>query len=168
MTINMDLQRYSEDRACATPEGLREKMLRELLPLVEGIQVQRNRVIVATYVRPNVSAGGIIFTQKNADEDRWQGKVGLVLKRGPVAFDYEEVREGMDRLAEIDPQATVDDARPVLEKRLHIPQVGDWVMCRNSETWEFALRVEPGKAVSCRVVADDSILAVVTDPSAIY
>lgn len=164
MTINMDLQRYSEDRACATPEGLREKMLRELLPLVEGIQVQRNRVIVATYVRPNVSAGGIIFTQKNADEDRWQGKVGLVLKRGPVAFDYDERAELMELAGDVHD----DVARAAAEAELHIPQVGDWVMCRNSETWEFALRVEPGKAVSCRVVADDSILAVVTDPSAIY
>lgn len=166
MTITMDLQRYSEDKACSTPEGLRQKMLAELLPLVEGIQVQRNRVIVATYVRPNVSAGGIIFTQKNADEDRWQGKVGLVLKRGPVAFDYAERAELMDKYTE---HGTHEDtARYEAEGELHIPQIGDWVMCRNSETWEFALRVEPGKAVSCRVVADDSILAVVSDPSAIY
>lgn len=166
MTITMDLQRYSEDKACATPEGLKAKMLAELLPLVEGIQVQRNRVIVATYVRPNVSAGGIIFTQKNADEDRWQGKVGLVLKRGPVAFDYEEVLEATQDNVDLD-MSTLE-ARADVERALGIPQVGDWVMCRNSETWEFALRVEPGKAVSCRVVADDSILAVVSDPSAVY
>lgn len=166
MTLRIDLQRYAEDKACATPEGLRARMLTELTPVVEGITVQRNKVLVATYVRPNVTAGGIIMTQKNADEDRWQGKVGLVLKRGPVAFDFEELREAMDDPAYAD--ISDAEARCAAEVRLGIPQIGQWVAYRNSETWEIGLRVEPGIAVSCRMVTDDSILAVVTDPAVIW
>lgn len=43
-------------------------------------------VLVATYVRPEKTAGGIIQTSKTRDEDNWQGKVGLVLKTGSDAF----------------------------------------------------------------------------------
>lgn len=158
MSVRIDLQRYSEDKDCATPDGLKVKMIAELMPKVEGIRVQRNRLIVATYVRPNVSAGGIILTQRHTDEDRWQGKIGLVLKIGPIAFDFDEVRElteaGLERFEAID--------------NLGIPQVGDWVVFRNSETWEFGLTVDAGKAASCRMISDDSIIAVVKDPSTIW
>lgn len=167
MTLRINLQRYTEDRECATPEGLKARMMRDLIPVVRGIQVQRNRVIVATYVRPNITRGGIIMTDKSADEDRWQGKAGLLLKRGPVAFEYDEVLEHVHNA----PVDTAEDvARYQAERDLGIPQIGDWVMFRNSETWEIGLCVDPatGEAVSARVVADDSILAVVNDPSAIF
>lgn len=58
-----------------------------------------SRILVAIYVPPIVeqSAGGVWFAPKISDEDRkeflWQGKVGLVVKKGPQAFvDDDEVK----------------------------------------------------------------------------
>jgi co-chaperonin GroES (HSP10) len=44
------------------------------------------RVLVATYIRPEKTVGGIIITENTRREDQFQGRVGLVLKLGPAAF----------------------------------------------------------------------------------
>lgn len=44
------------------------------------------RVLVATYMRPEKTQGGIILTDSVRREDQFQGRVGLVLKMGPAAF----------------------------------------------------------------------------------
>lgn len=46
-------------------------------------------VLVATYIRPEKTAGGIIRPDSNVKEDEFQGKVGLVLKMGPLATETE-------------------------------------------------------------------------------
>lgn len=47
-------------------------------------------VLVGTYFRPEKTAGGIIRPMENVQEDAYQGKVGLILKRGPdVGEDLE-------------------------------------------------------------------------------
>lgn len=43
-------------------------------------------VLVATYVRPEKTAGGIIIPGNSIHEDRYQGKVGLVLALGENAY----------------------------------------------------------------------------------
>ena len=53
---------------------------------LSGIEVFGDRVLVAIYMRPEKTAGGIIRPETNKVEDVWQGKVGLVLKWGPDAF----------------------------------------------------------------------------------
>lgn len=58
---------------------------------LSGIEVLGDLVLVGTYIRPEKTAGGIIRPDRNVDEDEFQGKVGLVLKKGPLAFgDWEE------------------------------------------------------------------------------
>lgn len=64
-----------------------------------------NQVLLATYMGPAVTKGGIIRPDKTRDEDKWQGKVGMVVKKGTLAF------EGLP-----------DDA-----------EVGDWLVYRISD-----------------------------------
>jgi hypothetical protein len=171
--MRIDVTRYAEDKECATPEGLKARLLRELTPVIEGIELQRNRCLVATYIRPNITRGGIIITDKQSEEDRWQGKVGLLLKVGPTAFDYEELHQRADAiLADADETGvdviTVDDAQGRAAAELNLPRVGDWVAYRTSETHEVGVEVAPGVCASCRQIYDESIVMVVSDPSKIW
>jgi len=167
--MRIDVTRYAEDKECATPEGLKARLLRELAPIIEGIELQRNRCLVATYIRPNITRGGIIITDKASEEDRWQGKVGLLLKVGPTAFDYEELHERADALLEEpDGPLTVDIAHQQAATELGLPRVGDWVAYRTSETHEVGIEVAPGICASCRQIYDESIVMVVNDPSKIW
>jgi co-chaperonin GroES (HSP10) len=53
---------------------------------LSDIEVIGDRVLIAIYMRPEKTAGGIIRPDANKVEDVWQGKVGLVLQWGPDAF----------------------------------------------------------------------------------
>lgn len=45
------------------------------------------QVLVAIYIRPATrTVGGLEIAEEAIDEDRYQGKVGMVLKKGPRAF----------------------------------------------------------------------------------
>lgn len=57
---------------------------------LEGWKVPGRNVVVATYVRHGKTKGGILMPDKSVEEDRWQGKVGLVLRLGHAAFKYGE------------------------------------------------------------------------------
>src|SRR5690242_1017414 len=54
---------------------------------LDEIEVFNSNVLVGVYVRPEKTKSGIILTHKTTDEDRYQSKVGLILKMGPRAFD---------------------------------------------------------------------------------
>lgn len=110
---------------------------------IDGIGVMRNRVLVGTYVEPEMTTGGILRPPKSVDEARYQGKVGLILKKGPAAFKFSD---------------KMDTDHPTPE-----PEVGQWVMYRAADTWEVSL-----SGISCRFIHDDLIVATVEDPTAIY
>jgi hypothetical protein len=46
---------------------------------------------MGTYVREETTTGGIILPHEVLAEDEFQGKVGLVLKKGPDAFPDPEI-----------------------------------------------------------------------------
>lgn len=52
----------------------------------DGIRLSGAQVLVATYIRPERKKSGIILTQKLREEDQFQGKCGLVIKLGPLAY----------------------------------------------------------------------------------
>jgi hypothetical protein len=54
------------------------KVLTDELGSLDDIQVFNNEVLVAIYVRPEKTNSGIILPGQTRDEDRHQGKVGLV------------------------------------------------------------------------------------------
>jgi hypothetical protein len=154
--MQIDTNRYAR---CVTPADQKAAIVRDLGEQVKNITVMRNRVLVCTYVEAEISAGGILKPQSRIDESKYQGKVGLVLKVGPIAFEFDEIVRDLN-----EPGA---DADAVLAHH-GVPQVGDWVFFRASDTWDCGIAVEAGKGVHCRFINDDSIVGLVTDPSIIW
>jgi len=108
---------------------------------LSGVELFHNQVLVATYKRPEKTAGGIFLTDGTRKEDEYQGKVGLVLKKGPMAF--------------------VDD-RSISFHGQNV-EVGDWVAYRHSDGW--ALNVN---GTHCRVIEDSHVRARIDNPDRIY
>ena len=118
-----------------------ESLLDELDGRQDAIKPLGSGVLVAVYVRPNKTKGGILLTDKSQDEDKFQGKVGLVLKLGPIAFvDDDTHRFGED-----------------------IPQPGDWVVYNVGETFAFNMG-----DVRCRIVEDVAVRAITSRPDMVY
>ncbi len=114
-------------------------------PALEDITIFHNHILVGVFIRGNynVLADGskLYFTEQRADEDKWQGKVGLVLKKGPIAF--------------------VDDQRNSFNGQN--VEIGQWVMYRVSDA--PALQVN---GVHCRLLEDIHIRGIVKDPEIIW
>ena len=111
-------------------------------------EVFHNLVLVATYV-PSEKVGSIILPDRSMMEARFQGKMGLVLKCGPLAFQDDSVA----RFGGI----TIE--------------VGDWVLYRPSDGIELFIRDRMGLAndgLACRLIEDSLIKGRVTDPALIY
>lgn len=117
--------------------------------------VFHNLVLVATYIAPpktfkNERGEEVTFhlSDNAIAEDRFQGKVGLVLKVGPLAFR--------------DDDATKFGSVSV--------SPGDWVIYRPSDGSEIFIRDrrKSNSGLSCRLVEDTFIRGQVTDPSLIY
>ena len=108
---------------------------------LDDIDIFNNQVLVAIYVRPNKTKSGIILTDSTRDEDRYQGKVGLVVKKGPSAFEDETGRWFKD--------ADVN--------------VGDWVVFRPSDGWSVAINGQP-----CRLMDDVVIRGRVKHPDSVW
>lgn len=99
-----------------------------------------NMVLLAAYVRPSVTKGGIIRPNENVEEDIWQGKTGLVLKHGPDAFQDSEEYSFNGQRAE----------------------VGEWVVFKTGDAWQLTINDWP-----CRLVRDSAIRMKTDDPSSI-
>lgn len=107
---------------------------------LSGEKVLYNQVLVAIYVRPERTAGGIIRPGTNVQEDEYQGKVGIVVKRGENAFFSDEEDFG-DQKAEI----------------------GDWVVFRPGDGWALTIR-----DTACRMIVDKSIRIITKHPEIYY
>ncbi|HKD58315.1 MAG TPA: hypothetical protein VKD45_12445, partial [Hyphomicrobiaceae bacterium] len=105
-----------------------------------------NSVLVAVYVRdPDnqqfESGHKIILSDKTVGEDKWQGTVGLVLKKGPAAF----VEDDNNRFYGCD------------------VEIGQWVFFRASDG--VAMNV---KGVLCRRILDILIEGTIPNPDYVY
>lgn len=107
---------------------------------LSGISVMFNMVLLAAYVRPEKSKGGIIRPGENVEEDVWQGKVGLVMKHGPDAF--------------------MDDTDMSFHGQK--AQLNEWVVFKVGDAWQLTINDWP-----CRLVRDSSIRMKTKDPSII-
>jgi co-chaperonin GroES (HSP10) len=100
-----------------------------------------NQVLVAIYIRPERTSGGILIPGATRDEDKWQGKVGLVLKKGPSAF--------------LDPDGkwfNGEDVDPL-----------QWVVFRPSDGWQLKIN-----DAHCRIVDDVNIRGVIPHPDLVW
>lgn len=110
--------------------------------LLDQIQlVNPYEVLVGIYQRPNKTASGIMLPDKYRDEDIYQGKVGLVLKLGELAFKPDEKHQWPSR----------------------VPKVGDWIAFRVTDSWQLILGGQ-----QCRVVEDRFFRLIVDDPDLVY
>jgi len=132
--MNLDLERFGG------AADQRAEFLKATAKALAGLKIMRNRVLVGTHVQRAKSAGGIIIPNRTLQESRFQGKVGLVLAKGPMAFKF-------------------PDECPSPE-----PEVGEWVFYRASDTWECGL----GEDAPVRFVFDDSIVGIVENPEMIW
>jgi len=84
----------------------KEELLKQL-GNISTLEIFGNEVLVAIYIRPQKTSSGIFLTDNYRDEDKWQGKMGLVVKKGSNSM--------------VSPSDEV--------------QVGDWVLFRPSDGW---------------------------------
>jgi co-chaperonin GroES (HSP10) len=63
-----------------------KEVLLEQVGDISKIEVFNMQVLVAVYIRPEKTKSGLFLSDKARDEDRYQSKVGLIIKKGPTAF----------------------------------------------------------------------------------
>jgi len=107
--------------------------------------VMHNELLVGVYIRPDsykTKTGHEIFlTQNFREEDKFQGKVGVVLAKGPLAF--------------------VDDAD--IQFHGQDVNVGDWIVFHSGDGWSLTIR-----GVLCRMVRDNAVRMIVPTPDFVY
>jgi hypothetical protein len=118
------------------------------------VEIAQNEVLVAIYIRPEKSAGGILLTDRTRKEDNYQGKVGLVVKIGAAC-----------RFVRTDEKTGLVYGVPI---ELH-----DWVVTRPSDTWPLDVNAgedtfDPKNFVNCRLVFDDQIRMKIPHPGMIW
>jgi co-chaperonin GroES (HSP10) len=108
---------------------------------LSGYDIFHNQVLVAIYVRPNITAGGVWRPDDNIKEDEYQGKVGLVVKLGPTAFK--------------DTEDETFDGQSL--------NIGDWVVFRTGDGWQLNIR-----DTACRILSDRTIRMRIKNPGDIF
>lgn len=118
----------------------RQALLKELGE-IKPIEIFNNQVLVAVYVRPEKTASGILLPGATRDEDKYQGKVGLVIKKGPTAFQ---------------------DTQGQWFQGVEI-NVDDWVVFRPSDGWAITIN-----GVLCRVLDDINVRGRIDRPDRVW
>lgn len=113
------------------------KAMRKQIGDLSCVHVAGGRLLVWTYIRPRKTKGGIILTDKEVREDLFQGTVGYVLKRGPLAF--------------------ADDSNSNFAGFEAV--VGDWVVYTPGEGKRIQIN-----GVDCRIIEDALIAMTIPDP----
>lgn len=123
---------------------------KEIMKKVRGqladIDLYGNAILVATYIRPKLAQHGTLklhLSDETIKEDEYQGKVGLVLKLGPRAYQDDENYQFHGQSV----------------------KVGDWVVYRPADGW--ALEITRGN-VKCRMLVESSIRMRIPSPDAIW
>lgn len=108
---------------------------------ISGLEIFHNLVLVGTYIRPERTKSGLYMPDQSRDEDKWQGKVGLVLALGPLAF--------------------VDDER-VSFAGVTVKE-GDWITYRASDGWQLTIN-----SWHCRMLEDSHIRGRLSSPDLVW
>lgn len=117
----------------------KEAILQEIGDL-SSVELFHNQVLLAVYIRPEKTKSGLILTDSHRDEDRYQSKVGLLVKRGPMAFEQDgNWFQGL-----------------TFEEH-------DWLVFRPSDGWSITVN-----GVLCRIFDDVNIKGRVPHPDAVW
>jgi len=122
----------------------------EQIGYIDDFEVFYNKMLVGVYMRPegmkkikraDGTAGQLILPDSIRDEDRYQGKVGLVLKLGPTAF--------------------LDDGSAKFHGQ--VASVGSWVVFRPSA----GLKMEINRTL-CVILQDVQVELTIPSPDAVF
>lgn len=138
----------------ATHAGDPAKELLKKVGNISELELFHNAILVAIYMRPETTTlGGKPFFLPDSvagktGEDRFQGKVGLVISKGPLAFESDERTDFKGQNVEI----------------------GEWVCFRASDGWQLNLVRGPkiDDAVHCRLLVESDIRARIPSPDFIW
>jgi co-chaperonin GroES (HSP10) len=108
---------------------------------ISAFEIFNNQILIAIYIRPNKTKSGIYLSDQSREEDKVQGKVGLVVKKGPAAF--------------------VDDTSEWF-KDISV-EVNDWVVIRPSDGWAITVN-----NVLCRIVDDTAVRGKIDAPDRVW
>ena len=117
----------------------KDAILQEIGDLSQ-VELFHNQVLLAVYIRPEKTKSGLILTDSHRDEDRYQSKVGLLVKRGPMAFEQ--------------------DGNWFQGLRF---EDHDWLVFRPSDGWSITVN-----GVLCRIFDDINIKGRVPHPDAVW
>lgn len=123
------------------PQTTAEEIRASIGGALDKFEVFHNQVLLGIYMAPEKTKGGIIRPDSVKAEDRWQGKVGLVLQAGPLAF--------------------VNDNRN--DFRGQGVAMDDWILFRVSDGFPLDIN-----GVHCRLIEDIHIKGRVTAPEIIW
>lgn len=131
---------YAKKIADISASADARKAIIEAVGDLSGIEIMFNHILVGTHIRNKVTKGGIHLPDATVQEDEFQSKVGLVLKKGPMAFVDDESNQffGQD------------------------VAVGDWIVYRVGDGWSMHINKSP-----CRLLADNNIRMKIQKPDAI-
>ena len=123
-------------------QGFRARNVEDLIKAIDQYRVAHNLVLVMTYLHSGHSSSGrIIMPDATRDEDRYQGKVGLVVKKGPLAYRNDGVTD-----------FGLQDVR-----------LGEWVVYRASDGYPIEIA-----GVHFRMLEDTHIKGSVERPDTVY
>lgn len=117
-----------------------EKLAQEVGDLSE-IELFNNQILVAVYIRPQKTKSGLYLSDKTVDEDRYQSKVGLLVKKGPSAFD--------DKTGEWFAGEEFN--------------LNDWLFFRPADGWSITVN-----GVLCRILNDTQVKGRVKYPDQVW
>lgn len=118
----------------------KEKITAEVGDL-STVELFNNQILVGVYIRPQKTKSGIMLPGQTTDEDRFQSKVGLLLKKGPSAF--EPNADGWFEGEEFN--------------------VGDWLVFRPADGWSITVH-----GVLCRILNDTQVKGRVKAPDQVW
>lgn len=138
-------------------EAESERLKRVILDKVgdlSGYEIAQNEVLVAIYMREEMTKGGIVLPYQNLKEDLYQAKAHLVLKIGAAC-----------RFVRTDTKNGIEYGLPI--------QLHDWVVLRPSDAWALDINARPDLLkredyVPCRMVHDDQIRARIDHPQMVW
>lgn len=118
----------------------KDAILKQVGDLSE-VEIFHNQVLIAIYVRPERTKSGIFIPGQTREEDRYQGKVGLVIKKGNDAFN--------------DPTGKWFSGVTI--------NVLDWVVFRPSDGWQVTVNDQ-----LCRILDDTDIRGRIPRPDVVW
>jgi hypothetical protein len=117
-----------------------KKIIEEIGDLSK-IELFNNQILVGVYIRPQKTKSGLYLSEKTTEEDRFQSKVGLLLKLGPRAFEPND--EGWFNGETFN--------------------INDWLVFRPSDGWSITVH-----GVLCRILTDTQVKMRVPNPDEVW